>query len=212
MSASMVLMSLLLAASPPTPSASEDVSASEDDGPRPRDLEISDVVVMPTVTGPTVGPDLGVTVGRPNLHVRLGLQVVGGPDRTLSPTGHRVGEITEASTVHACAARGRRGFRVRLCGGGQIGVVHLRYRGFERAGHRAMPWGALSGFGDLNIPLGRRRGVDPDRVGLLLRGGTVIPVLGPAIVMHDVPGAGTLVRLPGSIGATFGAGLRVSLR
>lgn len=206
MSASIVLLSLLLAGGPPTP------SAGEDDGPRPRDFEVSGMAAMPTVTGPTVGPDLAITVGRPDLHARLGMQVLGGPDRRLSPVGHRVGEVVETSTIHMCAARGRRGFRVRLCGGGQLGVVHLRYHGFERPGHRAMPWGALTGFGDLNIPLGRRAGLHPDRVGLLLQGGAMLPVLGPAIFMRDVPGVGTMIRIPGSLGATFGAGLRVSLR
>lgn len=207
MSSSIVLLSLLVAASPPTPRVSTDEGR-----PHPLGFELLGTAVLPTATGPTVGPDLALTVGRRDLHVRLGMQVLGGPDRTLSPVGHRVGEVLEAGTVHVCAARWRWGLRVRLCGGGQLGVTHLRYHGFSDPGRRTMPWGALTGLGDLNIPLGRRAGVHPERVGLLLQGGAMLPVLGPAIVMRDVPGVAALVKTPSSFGATFGAGLRVSLQ
>lgn len=204
MLSSIAMLSLALAG-PPSP------SSSEVEGPRPLDFEVSGMASTATVTGPTVGPDLAVSLGRRDLHLRLGMQVLGGPDRPLSPAGHRGGEVLDVGTIHMCAARGRAGFRVRLCGGGQIGTTHLRYHGFVTPGRRVMPWGALTGFGDLSIPLGRRAGVDPDRIGLLVQGGAMVPVLGPAIVMRSVD-APTMLRLPRSIGATFGAGLRVALR
>lgn len=202
-----LLSMILVAGSPPTPHVS-----TEPRRLHPRDFELSGTAVLPTVTGPTVGPDLALTLGRPELHLRVGMQVVGGPDRTLSPLGHRVGEIVNTGTGHMCAARLRRGFRIRLCGGGQLGMVHLRYGGFAEPGRRSMPWGAITSFGDLNVPLGRRAGLHPDRVGLLLQGGVMLPVLGPAIVMRDPDGVPAFLRLPGSFGATFGAGLRVSLQ
>ncbi|MCA9653374.1 MAG: hypothetical protein H6712_32925 [Myxococcales bacterium] len=181
------------------------------DGSRPRDFELGAVATTATTTGPTVGPDMAVSLGRPDLHLRVGMQVLGGPDRRLSPAGHRGGEVLDTGTLHMCAARGRGGFRVRLCGGGQIGTTHLRYRNFPTPGRRVMPWAALTGFGDLAIPLGRRVGLDADRVGLLLQGGAMVPVLGPAIVMRsdDWP---PMIRLPRSVGLMMGAGIRVALR
>lgn len=208
MSLSIAMLSMVLAAgSPPTPRVSQ-----EQGRPRALGFELMGMAASPTVTGPTVGPDLALTVGRPEVHLRVGMQVLGGPERRSSPLGHRVGEVLEAGTGHLCAARWRRGFRARLCGGGQLGVVHLRYHGFEQPGRRTMPWGAITGLGDVNIPLGRRAGLDPDRVGILLQGGVMVPVLGPAIVMRNAEGAPAYLRLPSSFGATFGAGLRVSLR
>lgn len=197
------MLTLALASGPPTPSTATV-------GPRPLDFELSAVATTATVTGPTVGPDMAVSIGRPDVHLRVGMQVLGGPDRPQSSAGHHVGEVLDVGTVHMCAARGV-AVRVRLCGGGQLGTTHLRYRGFITPGRRVMPWGALTGFGDLSIPLGRRVGLDVDRVGLLLRAGAMVPVLGPAVVMRTNDGLAT-VRLPRSIGATFGAGLRVGLR
>ncbi|MEM7153154.1 MAG: hypothetical protein AAF799_09935 [Myxococcota bacterium] len=189
---------------PPTPAATRD-------GARPLDFELSGMAAMPTVSGPTYGPDMAVAFGLYHLHLRVGMVVLGGPDRTASLAGHRIGEVLDAGTMHLCAARGRPGVRIRLCGGGQFGVTHLRYRGFENPGRRAMPWGAVTAFSDLSISLGRHWGLEPDRLGVMINGGAMLPVLGPAVVMR-ADGFETTVRRPNSFGATFGAGLRVGLR
>ncbi len=202
------LLTMALVAGPPSPSTAEQAPQK----PGPLDFELSGIVVTPTVTGPTVGPDIGVAIGRDRVHARVGMQVVGGPDRRVSTLGHRVGEIVETGTLHLCGARQRDGFRVRLCGGGQLGVTHLRYVGFATRGRRVVPWGAFSGFGDVAIPLGRRSGLYRERLGLLLQGGAMVPVLGPALVIDDGAGGRLAGRRPARVGATFGAGLRVSLR
>jgi len=198
----------ILLAGPPTPSAT--VTPDEDE-PHTLDFELSGIAAMPTVSGPTVGPDLAVSFGRADLHLRVGMQILGGPDRRFTRAGHQLGEVLHAGTAHMCAAQKLRNVRIRLCGGGQLGMTHLRYHGFDQPGRGAVPWGALTGFGDLSIPLGRRSGLDPDRVGLLLQGGAMVPVLGPAVIMR-AEGHRTMIRLPGSMGAIFGAGLRVGLR
>ncbi|MEX1368447.1 MAG: hypothetical protein AB1Z98_35270 [Nannocystaceae bacterium] len=209
MTLSSAALVMALAAGPPTPTAS--AASAREGAPRSLDFELTMKAATPMVTGPTVGPDFAVAFGRRDLHLRLGMQVLGGPERQLTPAGHRVGEVVDAGTVHMCAAKSRRGLRIRLCGGGQLGTTHLRYRGFADPGRRVMPWGALTSFADLSIPLGRRAGLEPDRVGLLLRGGAMVPVLGPAVVMRSVQGP-AWVRLPKAVGATFGAGLRFALR
>ncbi|MCH9683278.1 MAG: hypothetical protein K0V04_17720 [Deltaproteobacteria bacterium] len=195
-----------------TPESEEVASEPPPRRARPLDFELSGIAVTPTLTGPTVGPDVGVAIGRERLHARVGMQVVGGPDQRVSRDGHRVGEIVETGTLHVCAARGLRGFRVRICGGGQLGVTHLRYVGFAQRGRRVVPWGAVTSFGDLAIPLGRRTVQGANRVGLLLQGGAMLPVLGPELVVDGGPEGGRRTRRPRSFGATFGAGIRVSLR
>ena len=201
---SSVVLTMAMMMGPPTPSAA-------DNNARPLDFELGGVAAMPTTTGPTYGPDMAVSFGLYHLHLRVGMVVMGSPDRRASAAGHQLGEVLDAGTMHLCAARGRPGVRIRLCGGGQLGVTHLRYRGFVNPGRRAMPWGAVTAFSDLSISLGRRWGLEPDRVGFMVNGGAMLPVLGPEIVMR-APGFETTTRRANSFGATFGAGLRVGLR
>ncbi len=103
---------------------------------------------------PSVGGEVAILAGRPNLHARIGVGAKATPTFTLGDRG-KVGTVLEASDIEGCAASHHRVHRVRLCAGLQAGVMHLRWAGFATPGRRDLPWLAAVGGGTYAIALGR---------------------------------------------------------
>lgn len=103
---------------------------------------------------PSLGGDVAVVAGRPGLHGRFAVGAMGTPTFTLGERG-KVGTIVETSDLRLCAAGHRSVHRVRLCGGMQAGVMHMRWLGFEEPGRRDLPWFSVVGGGDYAIAIGR---------------------------------------------------------
>jgi len=103
---------------------------------------------------PSLGGEMAIVAGRPNLHARIGVGATGTPTFTLGERG-KVGTVLETSDIEGCAASHHRIHRVRLCAGLQAGVMHLRWGGFANPGRRDLPWLAAVGGGSYAIALGR---------------------------------------------------------
>lgn len=146
---------------------------------------------------PSLGGEVAILAGRPNLHARVGVGAMATPTFTLGDRG-KVGTILETSDIEGCAASHHRVHRVRLCAGIQAGVMHLRWAGFEAPGRRDLPWLAAVGGGSYAIALGR---VVDLHAGL----GLGVPVLRPRLVTRS---RGALdVRQTGFVFSTFRLGL-----
>lgn len=103
---------------------------------------------------PSVGGEVAILAGRPNLHARIGVGAMATPTFTLGDRG-KVGTVLETSDIEGCAASHHGVHRVRLCAGIQAGVMHLRWGGFAAPGRRDLPWVAAVGGGSYAIALGR---------------------------------------------------------
>ncbi|MGH1340921.1 MAG: hypothetical protein ACRBN8_05185 [Nannocystales bacterium] len=103
---------------------------------------------------PSLGGEVAILAGRPNLHARVGVGAMATPTFTLGERG-KIGTVLETSDIEGCAASHHRVHRVRLCAGMQAGVMHLRWGGFANPGRRDLPWVAVVGGGSYAIALGR---------------------------------------------------------
>jgi hypothetical protein len=102
---------------------------------------------------PMFGGQVAIAAGRPWIHARVGVGASAAPAFALGP-GH-VGAIVETADFRACGAAHRARHRFRLCAGGQAGVMHLRWIGYDVEGRRELPMlGGVLG-GDYGIALGR---------------------------------------------------------
>ncbi len=103
---------------------------------------------------PSLGGEVAILAGRPNLHARIGVGAMATPTFTLGDRG-KVATVLEKSDIEGCAASHHGVHRVRLCAGLQAGVMHLRWGGFANPGRRDLPWLAVVGGGSYAIALGR---------------------------------------------------------
>ncbi len=114
-----------------------------------------DALASPGVwPNPSLGGEVAIIAGRPNVHARVGVGAMGTPSFTLGDRG-KVATVLETSDIRGCAASHRGLHRVRLCAGLQAGVMHLRWGGFEAPGRRDLPWVAAVGGASYGIALGR---------------------------------------------------------
>jgi hypothetical protein len=105
------------------------------------------------VPTPLVGGQVALAAGRPWIHARVGVGAAAAP--AFDFAGGSVGTVVETADVRACGAAHRTRHRFRLCAGGQAGVMHLRWMGYDVPGRRELPvLGAILG-GDYGIALGR---------------------------------------------------------
>lgn len=165
-------------------------------------LEADSVAFVGTLPNPLIGGDLTISVGRPAVHLRLGAVVAAAKPYRLGAAG-RIGTLLETTQLELCAASYLGPHRFRLCGGGQAGVMHLRWEGFEHRGAREMPWVALRGDGDYSLALGHYLDVHAG-VGL------VVPVVAPELVARG--SAAVDQRRVGLVGTVLHAGIGIKLR
>jgi hypothetical protein len=105
------------------------------------------------VPTPLVGGQVAIAAGRPWIHARVGVGASAAPAFDLG--GGSIGTVVETADLRACGAAHRTRHRFRLCAGGQAGVMHLRWLGYDVPGRRELPvLGAVLG-GDYGIALGR---------------------------------------------------------
>ena len=117
-------------------------------------LEVDGVGTPGVWPNPSLGGDVAIAVGRPNLHARVAVAGLATPAFALGERG-TVGTVLETADIQGCAASHHGIHRVRLCAGFQAGVVHLRWEGFAVPGRRDLPWVAAVGGGSYAIALGR---------------------------------------------------------
>lgn len=158
----------------------------------------ADGIGMPGVwPNPSLGGDVAILAGRPRLHARIGVGALATPSFTLGERG-KVGTVLETSDLEGCTASHYRIHRVRLCGGMQAGVVHLRWSGFAQPGRRDLPWLAAVGGGSYAIALGRI-------VDLHAGIGLGVPLLRPRLATRTRGGVD--VEPSGLVFSTFRLGL-----
>lgn len=146
---------------------------------------------------PSFGGEAAIVAGRPRVHARIGVGAMATPTFRLGRQGD-VGTVLETSDIQGCAASHRGIHRVRLCGGMQAGVMHLRWSGFERPGRRDLPWVAAVGGASYGIALGRIVDV---HAGI----GLGVPVLRPRLVTQSRGATDT--EPAGLVFSTFRVGL-----
>ncbi len=147
---------------------------------------------------PSLGGDVAIVAGRPRLHARVAVGAAATPTFTLGERG-KVGTVVETSDLRVCTAAHRWVHRVRLCGGFQAGVMHLRWGGFAEPGRRDLPWFSFVAGGDYALAMGRI-------VDLHAGVGFGVPVVGQELVTRTRDGARDVQR-SGRVSSTFRIGL-----
>lgn len=160
-------------------------------------LEVDAIATPGVWPNPSLGGDLAILAGRPNVHARIGVGAMATPRFELGDRGG-VGTVLETSDLEGCAASHRGIHRVRLCAGLQAGVMHLRWSGFAQPGRRDLPWVAGVGGASYGIALGRLLDL---HAGI----GLGVPVVRPRLVTRARSGVD--IEPSGLVFSTFRVGL-----
>lgn len=152
---------------------------------------------------PWSGGRIGLALGRPAVHVRVGVAFAGTPSFDVGSRQTSVGFMSETAQLGLCAAGHWRRHRLRGCAGAEAGGMHIRWSGWERPGARSIPWAAALFGGDYSLALGSnvdlRAGVD-----------AVVPMAAPRVVASR-EGQEVAEFRGGRLGATFRVGIGLRL-
>lgn len=189
-------------AADPAPKSAETPTTT--DVPRKRErvraLEVQAVGMTQVLPRPGFGGDLAFAFGLPNFQARVGALFVGVPAFQVGE-----GEIANAltaATLDLCAAKPVLRHQIRMCLGGQGGVMNHIWKGYEVPGRRSTPWAAGTLRGDYQLKI-------TDHFGVMGGVGVVIPIVGPSFTGQDAFGSPTPMVFPGpmagflSLGTTF---------
>jgi hypothetical protein len=162
-----------------------------------RAVEAQAVVYSHMMPRPGFGADAAFVFGTPGFQVRAGAIAVGMLPFELGRG--KVGNILGAGQADICVARNVLVHQVRMCVGGQGGVMVHQWKGFERPGRRATPWAAGTLEGDYRYAF-------TEHVGLMAGVGVVVPVVGPSFRAYDSYGTPTPMIFPGPVAGFLSIG------
>ena len=146
------------------------------------------------------GGDLAYTIGTENFQARFGGQAAAGRAFNLGPG--RIGNTLLVGTLDACGGKKVYRHRVRMCVGGQGGMLAHRWMGYDRPGRHATPYVAGVLKGDYSYWI-------RESFALMFGVGVSIPVIGPEFRAKDAKGHQSTIVFPGpvtgmiTVGGTF---------
>jgi hypothetical protein len=125
------------------------------------------------------GGDLAYVIGSQNFQARFGGQVASG--RAFNLGSGTVGNTLAVFSLDACGAKKVFKHRVRMCVGGQGGMLAHRWGGFDRHSRNATPYAAGVLKGDYTYSIN-------DRFAMMFGVGVTMPVLGPEFRAREAHG------------------------
>jgi hypothetical protein len=148
------------------------------------------------------GGDLAYTIGTENFQARFGGQAAAGRAFALG-SGH-IGNTLLVGTLDTCGAKKVYRHRVRMCIGGQGGMLAHRWQGYDRIGRRATPYVAGVLKGDYSYWI-------RESFALMFGVGVTIPVIGPEFRAKEANGHQSSIVFPGPVTGmiTFGGTFRL---
>jgi hypothetical protein len=148
------------------------------------------------------GFDGAFVIGTERFMARFGAQAFGG--RAFELGAGKIGNTLVVGTLDACGAKTVLRHRVRICVGGQAGVMAHRWPGFDKPGRRATPYVAGALKGDYTVSL-------TERFGLMFGVSVAVPVVGPEFRAEDENGRLSPLVFPGPVTGilTLGASFRL---
>jgi hypothetical protein len=169
-------------------------TARADDGPavgKPyRAIDVQAGAMMHLFPNAMFGGDVAFVIGTERFMARFGGQVYGGRPFELG-TG-TIGNTLSVGSIDACGAKTVFRHRVRICVGGQGGVLWHRWNGYEKPGRRATPFVAGGLKGDYTVSLN-------ERFGLMFGVAVNVPVVGPEFRAEDANGQLSPLVFPGPV-------------
>ena len=163
-------------------------------------VEAQGLVVGQLFPHPFFGGDLAYTIGSENVQARFGGQAASGRAFNLGPG--RIGNTLVVGSLDACGAKKVFRHRVRMCIGGQGGMLAHRWQGYDRPGRKATPYVAGTLKGDYSYWI-------REHFALMFGVGVSIPVIGPEFRAKDANGHQSSIVFPGpvtgmiTLGGTF---------
>jgi hypothetical protein len=148
------------------------------------------------------GAEGAYVLGTETFSARFGAQVLGG--RAFELGDGKIGNVLSVFTLDGCGARQVFRHRVRMCVGGQAGVMSHQWYGYDRPGRKGTPWVAGVLRGDYRYSV-------TERLGLMFGVGVTLPVVGPEFRATDANGHISPLVFPGPVTGmlTFGASFRL---
>jgi len=171
-------------------------------GKRYRAIDLQAGVMTRLFPHTQFGFDGAFVIGTERFMARFGAQVYGG--RAFELGVGKIGNTLAVGSLDACGAKTVLRHRVRICVGGQAGVMAHRWIGFERPGRRATPYVAGALKGDYMVSL-------TERFGLMFGVSVTVPVVGPEFRAEDENGRLSPLVFPGPVTGilTLGASFRL---
>jgi len=176
----------------------------ETDRPPPyQAIDLQGAVMTHLLPHTYFGADAAYVIGTDRFMARFGAQVYGG--RAFELGAGKIGNTLAVGSLDACGAKTVLRHRVRLCVGGQAGVMAHRWSGFDRPGRKATPYVAGALKGDYTVSLTQRFGVS---FGVSVS----VPVIGPEFRAQDEFGRYSPLVFPGPVTGliTLGGAFRLS--
>ncbi|MBC8069105.1 MAG: hypothetical protein IAG13_12290 [Deltaproteobacteria bacterium] len=136
------------------------------------------------------GGDLAYVIGTETFQARFGGQVAGGRAFNLGPG--KVGNTLAVFSLDACGAKKVFRHRVRMCMGGQGGMLAHHWHGYDRPGRKATPYVAGVLKGDYSYFI-------RESFALMFGVGVSIPVVGPTFRARNSNGALSSLVFPGPV-------------
>lgn len=146
------------------------------------------------------GGDLAYVIGTENFQARFGGQVLSG--RAFSLGDGKIGNTLAVFSLDLCGAKKVYRHRVRMCIGGQGGMLAHRWYGYDNPGRKATQYVAGVLKGDYQYSIS-------ERFALMFGVGVSIPVIGPEFRARDRTGHYSPIAFPGpvtgmlTLGGTF---------
>lgn len=146
------------------------------------------------------GGDLAYTLGTENFQARFGAQAASG--RAFNLGSGKIGNTLVVGTLDACGAKKVFRHRVRMCIGGQGGMIAHRWAGYDRPGRKGTPYVAGVLKGDYSYWI-------RESFALMFGVGVTIPMIGPEFRAKDANGHQSSIVFPGpvtgmiTLGGTF---------
>lgn len=179
--------------------------AADDVGRAPpyQAVEVQAAVMTHLLPHTYFGMDAAYVIGTQRFMARFGAQAFGA--RAFELGAGKIGNTLAVGTLDACGAKTVLRHRVRLCVGGQAGVMAHRWSGFAKPGRKATPYVAGALKGDYSLLL-------TERFGLMFGVSVTVPVVGPEFRAQDEYGRYGSLVFPGpvtgiiTLGGTFRLG------
>lgn len=188
----------------PQLAAADDTVAAEPAPRRPRyhAVDLQGVVTTQLLPHTFFGGEAAYVIGTEGFQARFGAKVSGG--RPFALLHGKIANTVAVGELDLCGAKTVLRHRVRMCVGGEAGVMAHRWIGWDRPGRSATPYVAGSLKGDYRYAVS-------DNLGVLFGVGASVPVIGPQFVGDNTAGLPTIV-FPGPVTGMVTLGVSFRLR
>lgn len=162
-----------------------------------RALEAQGLAMTHMLPKPGFGFDGAFVFGWESLQARVGAMVVG-----ILPFGlarGEIGNVLSAGQADLCVARNVVQHQIRMCAGGQGGVMTHQWKGYERPGRKMTAYAAGTIKADYRLAL-------TERFGVMGGVGIVVPMIGPSFRAYDQYGSVTPLVFPGPVAGYLSLG------